>query len=424
MGFKKNNLYLIIFIAAVLGLFVVQYQYLNIGLNLAKVQFQKKIGDATTQIKQELSSQNQLTFLIGQAILKDNSYFTLSTDSIKDASRFFLQDFLTYKLTEQGIQKQFSYRLYSQGAQDYLSTPKQIPITDKNNVFSIQLEGYLPNLINNNLILELQFNNLNNYFLFQLNGLTIPSILFLLIIILVVIWVLKSFYNQQNRITTTNNFINNLTHELKTPVFSIGLATKILEKQANPKQIEVLNIIKQQNNRLNTHIDKVLELSALENKKKVIQLQKVDFKPHLEKLCEDFKLLSSLENLSFNYTICDSPLPIKAAISHLENAINNILENAKKYSENPIITLNAQVKNQKLIIAIKDNGRGISKKDLKLIFDKFYRVTKDNTHNVKGYGIGLNYVKEIMKQHKAKLHIESEINKGTTVFIELPVYET
>src|SRR5690606_11679805 len=114
---------------------------------------------------------------------------------------------------------------------------------DRLAAFPIVLQGYLPDLVENRLILELQFRDLSTYFLFQLNGLTLPSLLFLAGIVAVIIWVLRTYYWQRNLITHTNEFINNLTHELKTPVFSIGRASKILDESATETQKPVIKII-------------------------------------------------------------------------------------------------------------------------------------------------------------------------------------
>lgn len=419
---KRRTFYIIILIVSVLGLFAVQYQYLNIGINLAKVQFQKKVGLAAQEIKEDLITENQLTFLIGKAITLDDSYFTLSVDSVQDASRHFLNDFITHRLTENGIDKDFSYRLFTKDSTDYLTAPLTYKETEKIISFPVELEGYLPQLLQKNLILELQFKDLNNYFLFQLNGLTIPSLIFMIAIIFVIVWVWRSFYWQHNVITTTNEFINNLTHELKTPVFSIGLASKILQEKGTADQQPLVEVIQEQTQRLKIHIEKVLELSSMESNRKLFTLQKIDFKPHLKLLCEQFQKLATLEDIPFQYELTGEEFRIKAETNHLENAINNLLDNAKKYAEHPEIELTAAIKGHYLIIAVKDNGMGISPAEQQRMFQKYYRVSQGEVHKVKGYGLGLSYVKEIVKRHQGKIKVESELGKGTVIYLYLPVY--
>lgn len=404
-----------------LGLFVVQYQYLRIGLNLAKVQFSKSMAASSQMIKKDLSTENELTFLIGKSISNDATYFSISLDSVQEASSYFLNDFLTDRLASNGITTNFSYQIISRDSTDYLRSPKVFGDKEKVNNYPVVLEGYLPNLMHKNLILELQFKDINTYFLYQLNGLTIPSLVFMLAIICVVIWVFRSFYGQRKIIVTTNEFINNLTHELKTPVFSIGLATKILEDDCKEAQRPIILLIREQVNRLKNHIDKVLELGSLEERKKIFNLKEVDFAPNLKNLCEAFLALSKLDNTLFSYEIPERKLLIKAETSHLENAINNLLDNAKKYSKEPEIKLLAEVKQHKLCITIIDNGEGIAKKEQQHIFQKYYRVLDGNLYKVKGYGLGLSYVKKVVQNHKGKIGLESEIGKGTKISIQLPL---
>lgn len=417
---KKRIIFIIIFIASVIGLVIVQYRYLKIGLNLAQVRFNQNIGQTVKTIKSDLSDNNQLTFLLGKAITNDDTYFKTELDSLRDASSYFLNDFIETRLLENGIKTDFSYKIYVKDTSLFLNSHNYIDDVVKLRKYPIELQGYLPNLVNKKVFLELQFHKINEYFLFQLSGLTIPSLVFLTAIIFVVIWVLKSFYWQQSLITMTNDFINNLTHELKTPVFSIGLATKILQQQENEQSKNFLEIIRNQNDRLKEHIDKVLQLASLGNKHTALQLVEIDFYPYLQKLCEEFSLISKMENLHFSYEIGEKSLMLKCDPLHLANAINNLLDNAKKYGkESPKVSLKAEIRNKKLHIIIEDNGIGIDKKDQKNIFKKHYRVSSGNLYLVKGYGLGLSYVKKIIKMHKGSIELESALNKGTKITVKL-----
>ncbi|WP_222983757.1 sensor histidine kinase [Flagellimonas meishanensis] len=418
---KKRNIYIIIFTVSLLGLAVVQYQYLQIGLSLAKVQFNRKVQDAAKEVKDGLATQNQLTFLVGKAIQKDGSYFKLGLDSIQDASSYFLNDFITENLVKHGLEANFTYNLFSKDSIYYLQSPSVSRKKDNVVSYPIELYGYLPNLLEKRLVLELHFQNLNNYFLGQLNGLTFPSLLFLVGIVVAIIWALRTYYWQRNVITTTNEFINNLTHELKTPVFSISLATKLLEEDAGPKQQHVISLIKQQTERLSGHIDKVLELGSLEHKKNAVVPQELDFRPHLLKLCKEFETLSSIEGTTFDYVLDEGCYRINVERFHLENAINNLLDNAKKYAENPKITLNARLGENKLEIVIEDNGMGIKKEEQERIFKKYYRVGNGDQYNVKGYGLGLSYVKRIMHSFRGKIILDSEPGRGTRIALVLPL---
>ncbi|AVI51813.1 two-component sensor histidine kinase [Pukyongia salina] len=419
--YRNRNLYIVLFAAAIIGLFIIQYQYLRIGLNLARVQFGENIALSSEVITEDLSTENQLSFLVLQSLKKDDSFFKLSVDSIQEASRHFLSDFIQSRLVANGIEKEFDYSLFTKDSTYYLESPVKLKPDPTIVRYPIELKGYLPLALNKQLILELHFKDLNRYFLSQLNGMVIPSLVFIVIIILVIIWIMKSYLSQRSLIISTNEFINNFTHELKTPVFSISLASGILEKDIEAKHKPVFSIIKLQVERLRRHIDKILELSMIESKKQLFQMEQLDFRPLLVKVCEEYKALVQLEEVEFNFTIEEAEFKLKGVGSHLENAILNLLDNSKKYSNNPEIRLSAQKEGKHLTIKINDNGWGINPKDVQRIFKKYVRVIPDNMQNVSGYGLGLSYVQEVLKRHKGKIEVNSEVGRGTDVIIKLPL---
>ena len=388
-------------------------------MGLARVQFSQKIDDVRENINGELSELNSLSYTLGSTVVKDTSDLNISLDSLQRLSQYYLNDYISYQLAVSGIDAPYTYALYARDSTQYLSSVKPHVKDEDILVYPIKLDGYLSDLLDKEVILELGFEDINTYFMSQLNGLTIPGVLFLLAIIVVVIWVLRSFYWQSSIITTTNDFINNLTHELKTPVFSISLASKILEEGITPEKKPVLELIRRETDRLGRHIDKVLELASLESGKKVMQFAEVDFKPELERICEDFRMLSEYDKVDFTYELEGGTYPIRAEKFHLENAIVNLLENAKKYSDDPVIRLRAHIQNRKLLIAISDNGQGIAPKDQKRIFRKYYRIKNGDVHKVKGYGLGLSYVHKIVSVHRGKIKVDSKLGEGTTFVISL-----
>jgi two-component system phosphate regulon sensor histidine kinase PhoR len=420
----KKNIYVIVFIISVLGLLTVQYRYLKIGIGLASVQFSKKIDIARENITKELSEYNSLTYSIGRMAERDTTNLDIGLDSLRSMNQFYLNDYISYQLKTSGIDTDFSYNLFARDSTVYLTSNAYHSKNNDVSLYPIKVGGYLSKLVEKELVLELGFKDIENYFLFQLNGLTIPGILFLLAIITVVIWVLRSFYWQSTLITTTNEFINNLTHELKTPVFSISLATKILEEGGYSERETVLKLIRRETVRLKEHIEKVLDLASLESGKMILQPIKLDFRPELQRICEDFEILAQYENIKFTYELENKPYAILADIFHLENALRNLLDNAKKYSDTPIIRLHSYIREGDLHISISDNGIGLEKTDLKRIFKKYYRVKNNDLHFVKGYGLGLTYVQKIVRIHRGKIKVKSELGKGTTFIIILKLIKS
>jgi len=416
---RRPNIYATVFIISVIGLFIVQYQNIRIGLGLANTQFSKKIDIARTNVGKELSEFNSLTYSIGRIIKKDTANLGISLDSLRNISQFYLNDYISYQLKTSGIDADFTYIFYARDSTRYLTSKVPHLINGEVRPYPIKIEGYLPELSGKELVLELGFIDIERYFLYQLNGLIIPGVLFLLAIIAVVIWVLRSFYWQSTLITTTSEFINNLTHELKTPVFSIGLATKILEEGTMADKEIVLPLVRRETERLKKHIEKVLELASLESGKMILQKTQLDFRPEAQRICEDFTILAQYDNIDFSYELENVAYPILADVFHLENALGNLLDNARKYSDLPLIRLTASVERDKLHLTISDNGNGIPPNEIRRIFDKYYRIKNGDLHKVKGYGLGLAYVKRIIRMHGGKIRVSSELGKGTSFQIIL-----
>lgn len=411
--FRKKNLYLLLFLVSVVGLLIVQYQYLRVGLVLADSQFAAKIDTVKERVQEDLSEYNSLSYSLSRSVQQNTALLQIDFDSLQRMNAFYLKDYLDFQLKSEGITTDFSFELKSRDSITYLTSQKQFEDNEKSVSKLIPITGYLQDITQKELILIINFQDINNYFLSQLQGLIIPGLAFILIIIFVVIWVLRSYYGQSHLISTTNNFINNLTHELKTPVFSIKLATKILEERLPEKEQPVLKLIKRESDRLLVHIHKVLDLASLESGTKIISLTEMDLRPVLEGIVEDYKLLDEQNLLTFNYDLAGGAYFIKGETSHLESALLNILDNARKYAKEPVIDLKTEITGTQLKVSIKDNGLGMSQKELKSIFKKYYRVIKDDSQPVSGYGLGLAYVNHIMRLHKVKMHVESEPGRGT-----------
>ena len=236
------------------------------------------------------------------------------------------------------------------------------------------------------------------------------------------IWIIL----KQQRVTDLQkDFINNMTHEFKTPISSIKIASDVIiqddQISKNPRIKKYASIIKDQNERLNNQVEKVLNIARLEKdqfKLKLEQVELVSFIRHIIKL-EKIKIEEANGVIEFNSSINEAH--IEADKLHLSNVISNIFDNAQKYCEDkPQIFVSLAQNKNVFNLEIKDSGIGIQKDQLKTIFDKFYRVSTGNVHNVKGFGLGLFYVKNICEAHGWKIQVDSEPNKWTNFTIEIP----
>ena len=249
--------------------------------------------------------------------------------------------------------------------------------------------------------------------------LTILSIL-AIVFFLYSMWVIM----EQKRLSELQkDFINNMTHEFKTPISSIKIASDFLANNENVKEDSRLNryiqIIREQNQRLNEQVEKVLNVARLE--KDSIELKKEIFEINntLEEIIKNESLKLKQGNISFKNS--KEKININADKLHFVNVVANMIDNAIKYSnEKPIVEISLLDAGKDVLLGIKDHGIGIDKESQKKLFDKFYRVSTGNVHNVKGFGLGLFYVKNICKAHGWALDLESELGAGTEFIITIP----
>jgi len=222
------------------------------------------------------------------------------------------------------------------------------------------------------------------------------------------------------------DFMNNMTHELKTPVSSISLASQMLNDSSitkSPAMIQQLSsVIKDETKRLSQLIDKVLQMSIFEKESTALKLKEMDINELILNIAGNFAIKVENKGGSIETDLnADDPYALIDEV-HFTNIIYNLMDNALKYSKEALfLKLRTWNEKDKLMISIEDNGIGIKKNHLKRIFDKFYRIPTGSVHDVKGFGLGLAYVKKVVTDHKGTIHAESEPNIGTKFIISIPL---
>ncbi|MEO9210437.1 MAG: HAMP domain-containing sensor histidine kinase, partial [Ginsengibacter sp.] len=251
------------------------------------------------------------------------------------------------------------------------------------------------------------------------------AILFTLIIFTAFFITIRALLNQKKLSEIKSDFINNMTHEFKTPLATISLAVDALknEKVINDKtKIEYFTrIIKDENKRMNKQVETILQAALSENQEVQLNEKSVHANQLIQAALNNIELPIKEKNGTIEVNLNATNDCILADEVHFTNIINNLLDNAVKYSgENLHIKLTTSNFNHQLRIKIEDNGIGMNKETLQRIFEKFYRAHTGNIHNVKGFGLGLSYVKSIVDAHKGKIKAESTLGKGSCFIIELP----
>ena len=341
---------------------------------------------------------------------------------------YYLRDQLTYNLEQNGITSEFYFAVSDKNSKTiHRFNEKTFNITStesfKQQLFPSDKETKNP------YFLYIFFPNKNKEFIPNIKILYPPFIITILLLIICITTILYIFRQQKlNEIKT--DFINNMTHELKTPVASISLASQMLNDSSvskSPQMLEhISKIIRDETKRLTFLVDKVLQMSIFEQQNIKIELQENNINEILQTITENYSLKVHSKGGNLYTELHAHNAFVEIDEMHFANIIYNLLDNAVKYSrENTpiIITISTWNDKDKLYISIEDNGMGIKKEYLKHIFDKFYRVPTGNRHDIKGFGLGLSYVKKIVKLHNGNIKVESEPNIGTKFVIELKTIE-
>lgn len=258
----------------------------------------------------------------------------------------------------------------------------------------------------------------------------IPSLIFTVVLLITFIFTIYIVFRQKKLTEMKNDFINNMTHEFKTPISTISLAAQMLKDPAvgkSPAMFQhISGVINDETKRLRFQVEKVLQMSMFDRQKATLKMKELDANELIKGVVNTFTLKVERYNGKLESELNAEDPVIFADEMHITNVIFNLMDNAVKYKR-PDADLQLFVKTWnepgKLMISIQDNGIGIKKENLKKIFEKFYRVHTGNLHDVKGFGLGLAYVKKIIVDHKGTIRAESELNVGTKFIIALPLFK-
>lgn len=253
----------------------------------------------------------------------------------------------------------------------------------------------------------------------------LSSIVFLLMIIVAFIVSFRIIFNQKKLSDMKTDFINNMTHELKTPIATISLASEMLKDKSissiESSRMRYAGIIFEENKRLANHVEQVLQIARLEKGELQLNKEERDINGIIRSVVHHFDLISQDYSAIIETDLKANPSMLTIDEMHLTNAIKNLIDNALKYNDkNPLVLISTHNDDKGIYISVKDNGIGLSKDNQKRIFEKFYRVQSGNIHDTKGFGLGLNYVKSIVDAHNGTITVESKLKEGTTFTIYLP----
>ncbi|MFD1614249.1 sensor histidine kinase [Gelatiniphilus marinus] len=333
-----------------------------------------------------------------------------------------IKSLLKSKLSADNIDIDFEFAIYSNG----LATKVQSEAFEKKEASTFSAPIFPDQNNRSNYQLLVNFPDDKKFILSSIMGMIILSVIFTSVIILAYSSALYQLVKQRKISEIKTDFINNMTHEFKTPIATINLA---LDAIKNPKiiadkekVIRYLNMIKEENKRMHAQVENVLRISKLEKNELNISKDRVELHDLIEDAITHVQLLIEDRNGTIQTHFTAEKSSVLASEMHFTNVIVNILDNAIKYSPRQLkIEVSTENIGTNIILKIKDHGSGMSKAALKRVFEKFYREHTGNIHNVKGHGLGLAYVKRIVDDHQGHVSVESEKGKGSTFTIKLPI---
>ncbi|MBA4146077.1 MAG: two-component sensor histidine kinase [Azospira oryzae] len=417
---SRSTLRIVIILAAIsiAGITATQIYWVRRALEVRENQFYRDVNASLRNVAQKIFEINRTPSSANNPVNQlSSNYFTVMINGPIDAS--LLEFLLKTEFEKRNVTSEFEYGIYDCSEKcmvggNYISPkkgktvafPQAIQLKNDGYYFAVVFPGIEANLISQ-------------------MGIWGFSSAVLLVVIFFFIYTLLVILKQRRLSEVQKDFINNMTHEFKTPISTIAISAEVLKTpgivQTPERLLNYVTIIQNENNRLKQQVERVLQMARLD--KEDIGLKREQLDIH-ELICEAVKNITpSLQSKNGKINLDLNAMQNRVSVDrlHFTNVFYNLLDNAIKYNPSaPEIVISTRADNKMLQISVSDNGIGIKEENHKKVFHKFYRVPTGNIHDVKGFGIGLNYVKLIVEKHEGKVSLRSNIDKGCTFTIEIP----
>ena len=402
---------------SVLGIVSVQYYWVTRTLELKESEFHQSVSIALRNVATKIAEFNKSQLTQRGLITRHaNNYYVVNVNSDIDAN--VLEVYLLDELYEQGINQPFEYGIYDCQTNELVygnccdysefqirpSERRQIPVDEEYVYYFV-----------------VRFPSMDSHILSEM-PLTIFLSVITLIACLIFVYAMYILLKQKRFSELQRDFINNITHEFKTPLSSIKLASESFihnpSIQKDERLTKYARIIRDQNQHLNNQVEKVLNLAKLEQGQVQLSRDTINLSAFLEDFAEEARLLVEQNNGKLNFNCQINDVDIRADHTHLKNVLYNLIDNAIKYNDqNPVIDLDVAQADGSIHVQVKDNGIGIEKGHISKLFDKFFRVSTGNVHDAKGFGLGLYYVKLICDAHNWDIRVSSRPGQGSVFTI-------
>lgn len=472
MNRKKIWGIIILMTLALLGIAVTQFIWIKAQVDLDESNFDSRVVSALSNVKmllQEDAEYNQdfareyfsknngssrfspeaSKKIMGLLSSDKKNHLSMSADvagilsimdpksTLENIDKDDLDKYLKQELENQKIKIKYDYGIYSNEEQDFTiyngnyfvqvsGNSSQANADPKQGLYDTNYQIQLFNDENQSPgELKLFFPGKQSYLWSSVWKSMLTSLLFTSLILFCFSYTIFIIFKQKKVSEMKTDFINNMTHEFKTPIATISLAADSINNPniiSNQNKVsKFIGIIKQENKRMLNQVEKVLQMARIDKKDFELKITDVNLNDVINQAVENTKLKIKSRNGVITTNLKATNAYIKGDLTHISNIINNLLDNAEKYSSgSPEINISSKELKTGVEVAISDKGIGMTKEAIKNIFDKFYRVHTGNRHDVKGFGLGLSYVKALVTAHKGTVNVESELDKGSTFTVFFP----
>jgi two-component system, OmpR family, phosphate regulon sensor histidine kinase PhoR len=417
MRINRLNFVLVLGLIAIIGILIVQLLWTKQAFNMEGKKFSQKVHITLLQVVDKLYHYNNNVFPLKNPINKvSNDYYIVNVNNDFDAD--ILEYCLKTEFERSNLLTDFEYAIY-QCESDEMVYGNYISLSDKERKKSA---FHFPKQKNLVYYFAVRFPNESTYLLSSMKFWMVLSFI-LILILLIYVYSIFTILHQKKYSELQKDFINNMTHEFKTPLSSILIASNYLIKQEGIKNNEKLekytHIIIDQSNKLNNHVGKLLNIARSDNSPLELDKQRVELMALLVKVTDNILLNNPELTVSIESSL--NEVNVVADEFHLTNLVYNLIDNAVKYGTlKPALRIIVKENKDKLTLDFSDNGMGVQKKNLSFIFDKFYRVPGKRSNEVNGFGLGLYYVKKICLLHNWEINALTNLPNGLTISLLIP----
>ena len=409
----------ILAVASMLGLLLIQVNWLMESIKMQEAIFTRGVNMALSQTALNMANDVELSTAMHNSIEKD---------SLINTQEVFTQDII-HRL-DSTVQKELEFyhinldfHFILINGNDTLSLKQNERVIKKGELFHHTFESLLPE---SGIDLAVHFPGRSSFILRRIGIMFVTSVLLIIFTITLIFLILAYYRRDRSFAQQVKDMIGNLTHEFMTPISSISLASNMIlsrtPKLGDPTILQFATAIKEENKKLQRQVDRLLHLAAVENSGFDYKKEKLDIHQLITDAIKSMSFQLKQNEAEVNCDFQADHSMVFADSLHLSDVVVNLLSNSIKYAiEKPVIRIETKNWGQKIEITVSDNGIGIPSREYGRIFEKYYRISTGDMHNTKGFGIGLYYVKTVINAHGGTISVRSEIHKGSTFVITLPV---